>query len=151
MNSLSLILTNQVGWANGRFPSRNIFRARWPDREHNVEAAAWQAFLVFAFRFHPNTAAVGFNYTLGNRQAKPRASALKFGVSGGMQLRIANAAQSPLPADAHQPFRKGEHSSGLGLGLAIVQRLSEHYGLPLSATFENGQLQILLPLQAGTV
>ena len=69
----------------------------------------------------------------------------------GPQLRIANAAQSPLPADAHQPFRKGEHSSGLGLGLAIVQRLSEHFGLPLSVAYENGQLQILLPLQADLV
>lgn len=53
-------------------------------------------------------------------------------VHGG-RLRIANTEgmTSADPDAFEQPFAKGQASTGYGLGLAIMCRLCEHYGIDL--------------------
>ena len=43
-----------------------------------------------------------------------------------------------------QPFQKGAASAGVGLGLAVVQRLAEHEGLQLSFSQANGSTRVQL-------
>jgi signal transduction histidine kinase len=78
---------------------------------------------------------------VGNAFAHAEAGEIRIDVAEG-RLCIANPAPAIAPAQAErlqQPYAKGEHSSGEGLGLAIVQRLSDHHGLALRVVFADGR------------
>lgn len=77
---------------------------------------------------------------VGNAFAHTQAGAIRIDTRED-RLRIANPAAA-LDSDAatrlQQPYAKGEHSDGLGLGLAIVQRLGDRHGLALRVEFRDG-------------
>lgn len=85
---------------------------------------------------------------IGNAFAHTEAGIVAMDVADG-RLRIANRGH-PLPAGLrerlHEPFRKREGSAGLGLGLAIVQRLCERYRVDLRLDEEAGAMLVSLAL-----
>lgn len=68
----------------------------------------------------------------------------------GERLTVSNPGDA-LPADAFDSFVKGESSAGFGLGLSIVRRLCERYGLPLASEGTRGELRLTLGLRRGAV
>jgi signal transduction histidine kinase len=85
---------------------------------------------------------------IGNAFAHTDSGTVEIGLAGG-RLRIANRGH-PIPAELrgrlHEPFRKREGSAGLGLGLAIVQRLCERYRVDLRLDEEAGAMVVSLAL-----
>jgi len=85
---------------------------------------------------------------IGNAFAHTESGTVDIGIAGG-RLRIANRGH-PIPAELrerlHEPFRKREGSAGLGLGLAIVQRLCERYRVDLRLDEEAGAMVVSLAL-----
>lgn len=78
---------------------------------------------------------------VGNAFAHTQSGQIRIDAADG-RLRIANPAPPLDPqqvARLQQPYAKGEHSEGLGLGLAIVQRLSARHRLDFRVEFAADQ------------
>ncbi|MBH9576871.1 sensor histidine kinase [Inhella proteolytica] len=79
---------------------------------------------------------------LGNALAHGR-GAIHIGVAADGALCIRNPSPA-LPAGIGQPFVKGESSTGIGLGLAIVQGLLERHGARLALEHQQGWTELRL-------
>lgn len=66
----------------------------------------------------------------------------------GERIVVSNPG-SKLPAGAFEAYVKSESSAGLGLGLSIVRRLCERYGLDLATDESGGEVKVTLGLRPG--
>lgn len=65
-------------------------------------------------------------------------------ISGGADavvLEVQNASSAPVIAEIFSPFRQGPGSTGLGLGLFIVQQVMQAHGGTVSATAVDGEFR----------
>lgn len=84
-------LPNKIGRLYGRVRAFFNLDAGRFYRQDDMKTAAGQALLVLSFRFHPDAPTVCFNHPFGNRQSQTWPGAFKFGITRGVQLRIADA------------------------------------------------------------